>query len=964
VVNNAELHHWPAHIMAAGGGWHEKNPFYYDRSLAEKQLGCGGAGLVKFSEAIHKVEVKQPGKYNLWLRCSPHPNGAIMEVRQKGEVLASRQIEDKEPKLDNPTGFTSQWISMPVELASGEIEVVLRNNGGGSERRYDYFALTNYLDYTPVTLGSDFRPQGYIRFTNHSEGAYGLWFRGLAGGAHGMIGRFGVNLHAPSIGGSSGWLQPGESSPWIRVSDNMPTWDSQVTVIATNGGYQNGEHFYKGRFVGDLDFAWGPDYTITKTIKINQDAPKLVMTMPFDFKNQIDRFITAHDHLRGAQEAVKDLPENPKRPQRIKLTCSINMHEGADDSALMKGEIGVLKKLGMNALYDNIASPDKNTEVVKGYDMLPFTRIWASSVYYQGYKAFAGDEKVEASAAGAAKHYANVLDQVSVINTFDEPYGQDWNEMLKHPEANGKFIEYLKARNYTLEKLGCKAWEEVRLVGPQERDQFPVLHYYSGLYRLQVFGDWMAKVTEIWHKHFPQTALTYPNLEPTYAHTADHIGYDFYSMLRSKPFDLLWSEDWKGYGVGSQQTLDYLELMTSANRTAQLPLGGYVITVELRNVNPYLTRLKAYTWLSYGATILSFYNYGPQYCAGDAWSYSHQLYKPLATISPDVAEFEVPLEKCKPRPAKVAVLFNRCAGIWRDWAKPTELNCRFTMWALNERGYNAEFIWDEEIEEGILSKFQVLYIDGVNVPAKAAAIIAKWVQDGGVIVGTTAAGTRDEFNKPMETLEPVFGVKSSDAAHPKEGAWSWSDKVTTTKAYPYPELTLTRLALTETLTPTPAAKVILSGETGPAGTLHAYGKGQAVRLAALPAFAYVHEATSQKNDGYLLPGTRTEAAQFVAWPAELAGVQKVGEVDYGNAPKIVLKRWDSQEGSTPDTSVVFVIDWTCEPNESFAVTLPDAAHFTKIRSAHGAKVTVTRDAQGKTRVAFPLNMADVIILEK
>jgi len=194
----------------------------------------------------------------------------------------------------------------------------------------------------------------------------------------------------------------------------------------------------------------------------------------------------------------------------------------------------------------------------------------------------------------------------------------------------------------------------------------------------------------------------------------------------------------------------------------------------------------------------------------------------------------------------------------------------------------------------------------------------------------------------------------------KKFAWSAPiDAVNTTDAYPHPALTLNRIAITETLIPTPASKTFLTSENGVAGTLHPYGKGQAVRLAVLPAVTFVHDALStKKSDGFLPQGYRTEVAQFIAWPAELAGVPQVG-VAYETAPKAVLKRWDG-----PGRSVVFVIDWAGEPNKDFAVTLPDAAHFTKIRTAHGAKVTVTRDEKKLIKVAFPLNVADAIILEK
>ena len=220
----------------------------------------------------------------------------------------------------------------------------------------------------------------------------------------------------------------------------------------------------------------------------------------------------------------------------------------------------------------------------------------------------------------------------------------------------------------------------------------------------------------------------------------------------------------------------------------------------------------------------------------------------------------------------------------------------------------------------------------------------------------------------MKTLESVFGVQSSDvSAGSASNIWlkPVSEVLSTTDSYPHPELKINRILMNETLNPvSDGTRMLLTGGNGVAtGTLRTCGKGQAIRLGFLPGTAFVHDAAYKKTYERGLPQEyRPELAEFISWPAVLAGVKPVGQLS-STSFLATLKRWDSNEGATPKRSVVFVIDYSGKPNPDFSMTLPDAAHFTKIRTAHGAKVTVTPAGQGQTRISFPLYAADAVIFE-
>ena len=962
-INNVETFTWPACALANDKGWCSIEPNFYDRAIAAQELQYVGVPVSAVGEVAAMASIAYPGPHTLWLRCSKGSETLTIELRQGGVSVAVKQVKPDEPASDTEVSHCNSsagWVLLHADLKAGPVEVVLQYpSGKASTRRFDYLVLSNYKDYIPIP--QDFR-QGYFRFTNRSPDPYYLFIPRWGSVNHAGLQPGGLGAY----GGKDAWIGPSESTPWIRITDTLPKWEAQFSILAAVGrGAYLGKDFYQGRFVGELDFAYGVDHTIVKTFHIDQSKPRFRMTIPCQFKDQPDLFLSAQDHLKKTRLATDSMPAR-NLPKRIRIMANMNFNTDLDDATLIDGEIDAIKKLGMNAISSPIAPTEQMKSFAESHGLMPMINLWRSSLSCRKgmMKADPDIESMESIAGQSAKDYSDVLDQVSLIKIADEPYGQNWPDMLKSPGAREKFVAYLKGRSLTPKQLGCKSWDEVVLVGPSGKKESPVLYYYSGRYRLQIFNDQITAATALWHKWFPPSALVYVNLEPTYSTTADKIGYDLFGLMRTGGPDMIWSEDWPGYGVSVQQTSDFLTLLTSINRTAKKPLGGYCVAVACvgNGINPILARIKAYTWLANGATLLNFYNYGPQYCNIDAWSYCTNLFPVIASVGADAAVFEGPMEGLKPRPSEVAILYNRTAGIWDNFANVTEADSRYAMWALADRGYSSELVCEDEVEEGILSRYKILYLNGVELQAQTARTIAEWVHNGGTLVGTAGAGTQDEFARPQTTLDAVFGVRSGSLTNLQ----SAGDVLSTTNAYPYPGLQIKQWRITETLTPLASdTRTILTGNQGNiAGVLHTYGRGKAIRLACLPGDAFVQEAIQGKKfETYLPQEYRTKLARFIAWPAELAGVAPVGKVS-STTPLATLKRWDFGEGATPQRSVVFVIDYSGKPNPDFSVTLPDAAHFTRIRTAHGAKVTVAPGTRGLTQITFPLDVADAIIMEK
>ena len=170
--------------------------------------------------------------------------------------------------------------------------------------------------------------------------------------------------------------------------------------------------------------------------------------------------------------------------------------------------------------------------------------------------------------------------------------------------------------------------------------------------------------------------------------------------------------------------------------------------------------------------------------------------------------------------------------------------------------------------------------------------------------------------------------------------------------------TLNQLSIRETLEPLAGARTLLTDKAGRAmGTIHTFGAGRAVRVAALPGLAYLNEAMQAKDydpDSYLPPDYRPALREFIAWPARLAGAESVAQTSE-NA--IEVTRYDK-----PGSAVLFLLNQKGTDLKSFSVSVPQAGQFTRARTASGTPVDFKKNGE-TVELTLRLNQADVVVLE-
>lgn len=229
-------------------------------------------------------------------------------------------------------------------------------------------------------------------------------------------------------------------------------------------------------------------------------------------------------------------------------------------------------------------------------------------------------------------------------------------------------------------------------------------------------------------------------------------------------------------------------------------------------------------------------------------------------------------------PGKVALGWSETTAIW-DQTIPAESGFRGLdniMYSL-ERHYlylllrhmqlSVDLLNEEDIEEGRLSGYEALFLVGDHITMKAARSISSWVSEGGVLVASAGGGLWDEYNRPLETLKEVYGIKGARQYAAEQGrayvpgevyesnptdnrleksANALRAKLELLRETPmdyvnHDAVRLPVLGYRQRLTAEDGEIVANFSNGGAAAVSHGFGKGKALILGFLPGITYLHK---------------------------------------------------------------------------------------------------------------------------
>ncbi|MFH1269302.1 MAG: hypothetical protein ABIK89_26540, partial [Planctomycetota bacterium] len=385
VTDNSDLAVREAEDLADGTVWKvvEHYPNWYQGRPSGMKMLAGPEGIPpeKNAPVACKLPVHHAGPHVFWLRflAGPYAGKFIVALRQNGELCAQREFREDDPRFERRYRWV--WDSLPVDLQEGEVELELTRPAQGASwvtRKLDLFVLTNRRDYEPEL--EHFRAQGYLRFTNLSTGldplCLWIWIRRHEGpkwyANPGVLSRAGLSESYYVPNDETKWLASGGRSPWVRISDYLLAAGGRnnVQIIATRRMHTQG--FVEGRVQGRLEFAVGPERRVLKSIEIDQGAPRILLTLPYDLEGQSGEIKTALDYIEETEAAVARLgPAKGARARWLNLAANLSLKAGVDDPEILRREIEILRALGFNQTYHLIAPPEQAVPFYEQHGLLP-----------------------------------------------------------------------------------------------------------------------------------------------------------------------------------------------------------------------------------------------------------------------------------------------------------------------------------------------------------------------------------------------------------------------------------------------------------------------------------------------------------------------------------------------------------------------------------------------------------------
>lgn len=438
------------------------------------------------------------------------------------------------------------------------------------------------------------------------------------------------------------------------------------------------------------------------------------------------------------------------------------------------------------------------------------------------------------------------------------------------------------------------------------------------------------------HPVFSGTGLGMGMEEPNGAWGGWPLAMDWFDVGRRRAVDMIGVEDWMGlqFMYGPNYTWEGFQLMgyqaamfRSANR--DLPVIAWITPSDERNL-----RLKAASSLCQGAKNFFYWTYGPTATSTENyWSDQKGSYPGMAHLSRMLEFGERILALGKPRAGRVALLYSVSSDLWQPFNYVHLLERRALYLALIHAQYLVDMVSEEDVASGRLNGYRVLYSADPCISSAATKAIGEWVRAGGILVGTCAAGSRNEFGEAAAELAGVFGIEPSIVEERQPGHYRTRGKLNDIAPLDRMKIGAAELEFVGVKINAKAAGAKVTGtfakDGAPAIFEHRYGKGRAIYFAGTPGVGYI------------------KAAKFVAedlkekWPADYRGALTRYAHEAGALPLVKLSHAVVEAGiyDAPKGTALVLANFTYEPIAALKVEVPVRQRIARVKALEGGALS-------------------------
>ncbi len=562
------------------------------------------------------------------------------------------------------------------------------------------------------------------------------------------------------------------------------------------------------------------------------------------------------------------------------------------------------------------------------------------------------------------------------------------------------FRAWLKTHGARAKDLGVRDLAEVvpiesptalRTRQEQGRATANRVFYFSSRFRQESAIEKFRWLTEAFRRHVSTNALTstLPADHPYFSGTGFGMGMgpnpawgstplaaDWFDLARSHALDTIGIEDWMGlqymYGPGYTwegfQLMGFQAAIMRSGSRGEMPVIAWITPSDGTNIC-----LKSASALCQGAKHFFYWSYGPTAtCTENYWSDLRGAYDGVVTMSRQLAKAEHILAPGRMRPTRVALLYSISSDLWQPFGYVHMLERRQLYLALVHEQYLVDMLTEEDVLAGRLKDYAALYTADPCIRADAMDAISDWVAGGGRLLGTCAAGSRNEFDEPVSGLAKAFGIRPEIVTTNVPGAYhiraglnpiAYIDAVTPADPAADPAPSFGVVGTQVSFTPKGAQVIATFSNGAPAVVVNRYRKGTATYVGGCPGLSYA-------KDAKFVPRELKEqwpAAQraFITATARAAGAPKVVELSH---PVVEAGVYDA-----PGGTALVLGNFTYTPIADLKVKLAVSRAPARVTSAERGSLKFTTSSAPvgspaacpiEVQFALPLGLNDIVLVEQ
>ena len=759
------------------------------------------------------------------------------------------------------------------------------------------------------------------------------------------------------------WLAEGQSTPWIALGpalDSLNMQELYVTLASmpprkgANAIIEFASRANGSRLLRSLRYT-------------NSFANNVIFEIPRDLRGGRSPIRTLEEWHR---ELLRDLRAQPERgafPRHVPVYGIMGGVWGGransgDEFYRLRAETGLL--LGRNTWRVGEVPDD----LAKQYHVEPSRNL---QIDVRGTPT----DKLEEA---LSRH--EFTNQISIVSMGDEIHVGGYEPENKKQQE--RFQEYLT---------------RLRSLVPEERVRLYAVHseipepqaaklskdakdgtnfYWSQLFQIDRGIDELKARTETVERVLGTNVFTGANYAPHPYYWPD-VG-QWVRLFRRHGMTMPWAEDWT-FQVPevSMQVSGYLcDVFRCGAKYENLPIQFYTMP-HWPGQTPRDLTLSFYSALAHGNKVLNFfaakpiYDYTENYVAWEA----RDTWRTIRDLVRDVGVADQIIWNGRVRTAQVAVLLSHPTDISERARGSSIYNFeRKNLYlALRHAGVAIDFVTEEDVCEGWLrggkgrgAGYRVLYVCGDHMLRPCAAEILKWVNDGGHLFSVAGGGFLDEFNQPLDTLKPVYGVTGQELqltekhVFAKEGL-AWLNPLDSIEA----QGSVPALIARQTFTTPVGIPTVRFAKGEIAGVINrSAGKGAASIIGTFPGSAYVQPAipkrpydrgTSDQNFNHFIPTQFDRVAQqLLLTPVRAANVQ----ADLVFSEKLI----DATLIESSFGYAIPIANYSGKRLRSFTLTVAHCGKVQSVKSARRGELHFKMTSAGDIGITLPVDDADLIVI--